>query len=624
MEFVLKNTRCLYNLTAQFETVDIPPIKTLLIAHAEILHMERECEQLIKGAWKRLCIIRLMAANRYLNVSWNMRFTGQSNPRCHSHAVSIFDKGETLRLFNYPQEHISTDPKAIIFQEGGMALTKHVNPIFLRDESCRTIGSNYISTTNAVLFVIYIDPYYVNWRDLDVTIAVQLTDCQAFTQFPLEQGFLMRMIEQNSSNIDPVFQPGRTFNILSGHYYAAWLLRTASIEKDRYKASGMGVYLKNIKITYHNVDRTDAFHVVFHKKQERCVMYQYVHNIYYNTWSNTPDNYIQLSVVADDDNVGKVRYSDIIKFQVAIVHTWFHNISSQHLLPNLRIQETNASKFILLHRPNVNYSNSLSDLEIHKGKVLFNVMMFSTADMCNGNISAWYNSITNGSIVWLDLAALPHSTLAKCYQHAQLQCSGADVADPTAIMILHTIDCLHFVIDIISTTHYWLVIPYSNRDILIASNTSCLPVFSEVEISLTRTGTNVTTLLWRRPPNMKIGYFGNPHQISVTIVNISRKIQVFKTEPQCQIQLKTSKTEKKNIYNNRLMFWKKEYYELMPSLSNFSWNDAAGICRKLGWSLFEPHTVAEEMTVVNQYLIKNSNADIPLPMFYGAPVMTVS
>ena len=623
MEFVLKNTRCLYNLTAHFETVDIPPIKTLLIAHAEILHMERECEQLMKGAWKRMCIIRLMAANRYLNVSWNMRFTGQSNPRCHSHAVSIFDEGETLRFFKYPYEPM-TDPSVTKYREGGMALTKHANPIFLRDEACRTMRNNYISTTNAVLLVIYIDPYYFNWRDLDVTIAVQLTDCQAFTQFPLEQGFLMQMVEQNSSNIDTVFQHGRTLNIMSGHYYAAMLLRFASHAQKRYNASGMGVYLKNIRITYHNVDRADAFHVVFHKKQERCVVYQYVHNIYYNTWSNTPDNYIQLSVVADDDNVGKVRYSDIIKFQIEIVHTWFHNITRQHLLSTSRIQAENASEFLLLHRANVNYSNSLSDLKIPKGKVLFNVIMFSTADMCNGNISAWYNSITNGSIVWLDLAALPHRTLSKCYQHASLQCSGADVADPTAIMILHTIDCLHFVVDIISTTHYWLVIPYNNRDILIASNTSCLPVFSEVEISLTRTGTNVTTLSWRRPPNMKIGYFGNPQQISVTIVNISRKIRVYKTEPQCQIQLKTSKTEKKNIYNDRLMFWKEDYYELMPSLSNLSWNDAAGICRKLGWSLFEPHTVTEEMTVVNRYLLKNSDADIPLPMFYGAPVIKVS
>ena len=620
VHIVTSNSQCHYRMTSQFESVEIPPMLTLQVDNKLIIDGGHECKHLMYGIWSRLCIIRLLTQHQYQNVTVDLQFTGQSDPRCHVFAVSVFDEGASLKLFEYSKEFPLADT-ITKFEGKEIPLTNHADPILLRDESCQTGLKSYVSTTNSILLVVYLEHSYIHWDNLTLKVISKTTSCQAFTQFPLEPGFLMRMIENNSYHVDKMMDVG---HFDSRYYYSAGMLLRVAAYTSNHDTYGMGIYLKSVKLTYFKLATSSDIFLVVQKNTNQCIVYQYIHNIYYNTWLNTPERVIILTVVKDHASVNKMS-GNVMTVQFHIVYALLNNRTSNSSVK----KKSGTWEYILAHNQFVNYTRFLEEFTIEKKTLLFQITMFPGVESCN-NITEWYNGVNNNSLMWPAMSSLQYRSIYQCYSYSgamsYLDCAQSPIVEYFHEMLTHTIDCMHFLIDDSFTTLYWLPIPYNNRAIWIIYANFCLPLSTVDEISVTRASTTtVTVLSWMGPPDIEIGYFGNPLIQSPTTVNISRKFLISEAHSMCPIEVTISKYTSTSIYNMQSsLFWNEEDYVLMPQMTNLSWNDANRRCHEQGMEILEPYADTEEKFIVNLILKNNHNINIPLPIFYGPTMRKVN
>ena len=612
----MRNNFCFVALGAHLESVDVKPMKTLAVHDNPVaVHVVTECLHLMEVTHKKLCIIKLTAAELYLNVTLQLQYNGQSEPRCHQFSVSVFDLGETLRFFDFPKGYqFYEKPPDVKFEGQEIPLSRHANPLFLRAEVCQQKDLRYVSTSNSVLIVMYFG--FHQMKNLNLTIIARETACQAFTQFPLQRGFRQRLIENHTISEEPIVDMRDMDSSDQDALTIGLRLGTPIIY-------GIVLYLKTARITYYQLKSVnDRYNVYIVKKKQCCFVYQYAHNIYYSTWMGAYHKHIRLSIVDDEPSALRLT-GHLISLQPHFTYIWIDNETTEY-----GFSATEKLDYTLItFQNNVNYTLQLTEVGIHRKQYLFDLICFMQSDQCRDIINL--NLSYPITLPWRHLARYKVELLYKCYQEERYHrslCMKENLSELARSMVSHTISCLDFVLRPIRNVFYWFSVPYHNRVIQMAYSNNCRPLTFNDEISVTKDLPTTVTLTWNRLPSTEIGYFGNPMKntnLSATILRIRRTLLTNSTGFGCSIQVTIGKTVSHSILNKSNVAWKNNTYMKVPPMGSLSWNDAERLCKERGLEMFRPFSYAEEKFVVG-ILLSASVFSIPNMMFYGPTLKMVS
>ena len=607
IHLVLKKSSCRIRLVTHYISVDIDPIKTLYVDSSLVVKIESECSNSMKNiGYNSLCLIRLATLRGYLSTTMNLNYYGQSAPRCHSFAVSVFDQAKTLKFFDYPKangaDFLRKRP-IVKFEEGQeIPLTVHANPLFLREEVCQTREVRYVSTTNSVILIVYINHLHINSTNFNITVTTRQTDCQAFTQFPLEFGFVKRLIENDTYSVEPTLQLAN-FDHSFIHYVVLAL-------GNYHHIFGVGVYLRNAQVTYYKeYNDLDIFVVVVRKVRDRCFVYQYIHDIYYNTWRNKPKYYISLTITSGVRYPSEIRSINALPIYVHVTDKWLDNKTDDFNNSNTGIRSN-----IFLHLQNrVTHTRLWSSIVIKKHQCMVELTYSSLSDDRCSNISNWYTDL-NKNKLWHHLPAKTIEFMYSCYRFGTslINCVDPSIATYVDSMREHTLNCMNFLITPVSFLHYWLIVPYNNRALLMSYTKGCSLVDVSDMVTVSREIPSILALQWGKLPNIEIGYFGNPMYQTALILQIQRTLVSVKYSYLCSIIVNVSTTVSKTIktYDEEL----NDKYVLMPSNVPLSWTEAEKICHGKEFAMFEPNNIHEEKYVLASVL-KKVPSNIPIPIF---------
>ena len=605
---------CRFKLSVHFESVDMEPLRTISVVNSSLLiDIENECSGELRGVKERVCILQLTTDDWYLNVTLQLQYDGQSDPRCHKLAVSVFDLGESLRMTDYPLASVYFQSSNNGYVKEEFPLTDHANPIFLRDEICSTRSLRYVSTTNSVLFIIFLDQTSVSWNDFNLSVVAYKTHCQAFSQFPLQYKFKKRIMERNSYWTKWRIQTDKDEFYRPFDYYASLRLELSEDDSVNY---GFGLYLRNAQVTYTNLGTNDPYLVTIRKHSNRCFVYQYIHNIYYNTWLNKSNFYISVSTINNEITVGRLTRS-LITFYLHISHMWVDNKTLGFRLPKEKPKTVPA--FSLLNNNAINVEQ-WDKINIYKNHLLAEITCFPQEQNCR-NISNNYISVPY-QLDWHIFLPNKLKMLYHCYRFGTLifpLCLS--VSSEVKWMNIHSVNCLTSLIAPLDTIKYWFTLPYNNKAIHLSYVNDCKPTTYVDHIAVTRIVPHAFTIKWKMLPTLSIAYFGNPVSHSFTIIDIQRTRKPLISKQACAIIINVSAVPINNRYykTKQQKFTSLDHstYVIMNTTKPLTWNSANLICQQNAFTMFKPHSDLLEKHIVASVLEKTPT-NIPVAIFSGA------
>ena len=609
-------TGCKINLKISIKSVDIAPKTTITIDRsANIINTESICSHIRNYSQNRVCKIKLTTPKNYLNVTTHLDFLGQSAPRCHQFAVSVFDHGQTVTFFNYTTDEDNTflyksnqQLPSVTFNEHNIPLTEHSNPIFLRHETCEPRSQRYVSTTNTVILAVFLDTSYVDWKDINLQVVAHETTCQAFTQFPLQHRFRKRLVESNTVVSDPLVSLDDIdidFDMFAS--------RMLSASDDTSLMYGIGIYLRKAQVTYLAHTHEDGeFLVVVRKQRAHCFVYQYIHDIYYNNWRDRTDYYISLSIYEEDHNNNKLSSGLIsLYFYRSPIYIWRDNTADQH---------ENISDILIHLQSNTIHRMRWTHFKLHR-QYLIEATCFSQTEQCE-NFSAWYGNTTKTQIPWNNIPSHDIKTMLYCYKHGSVHLTGCkNNRTYVHLMTGNTVNCLKIFIAPKVDIHYWFIIPLNNRVILMSYNNQCIPTLYSDKVWFTKIYPDVTTLSWDVLPNIEIGYFGNPLFESPLIIDINRTMHSVKAKQLCSVDVEVSSAASISMYDRWNLV--DDTYIIMNATGPMSWNQAEEACHDLGLEMIELSNDASEKIFLS-VLLEKKIMSLPVAIFMAPTITKVS
>ena len=608
------------NITVHIVSNDIAPMVTVEVTnHSIIIESEGECHPYMmnkNASDSRLCILRLTALDWYLNVTMNLNFAGQSAPRCHAFAASVFDEGQTMRFFEFNNDKRLYDfgkAEIVKFEGDEIPLTNHKNPVFLRHELCQSRSIRYVSTTNTVLLVVYLDSSAVSWSDVNLHLFVTKTKCQAFTQFPLSHNFKKQLVENNTYSEVPLFRIGDVDTDI--YHYAA-----LALTKPHADIYGIAIYLRNSQVTYYKGKIGSEFSVIVRKNIQYCFIYQYIHDIYYNNWLNNLSYYISLTIV-DSHNIHTKFTSSVIPVYLSRTHTWLDNRSKEFRYPVWTLVQ-NAFQYL---KNNIKHNRHWYGLRIYQKQFFIELTCPTQFQQCL-DIAGWYN-VSSRVILWHDVSFVNLTMIRKCYTFGSIVTNMCDTADPAygvymKPILAHNLECEMFSVTPISNIHYWFVTPLYNRVILISYVNSCMSIPYTDKVTVTRLFPIPTTLTWQGLPNIEIGHSGNPLIAAPTIINIHRTMSPFEKYKHINsIQIDISSPPSLSMASKWIL--RNNSYTIIKSSGKLSWKEAEHSCRSQNLDIYDTLADAEEKIIV-WLLLERRIMTIPIAIFTGPTLSTVS
>ena len=615
---------CRFKLSVHFESVDMEPLRTISVVNSSLLiDIENECSGELRGVKERVCILQLTTDDWYLNVTLQMQYDGQSDPRCHKLAVSVFDLGESLRMTDYPLPRTYFQGPDSGYMKEEFPLTDHANPIFLRDEICSTRSVRYVSTTNSVLLIIFLDQTSVSWNDFNLSVVAYKTHCQAFTQFPLQYKFKKRIMESYS-----YWKKWKISVTEWGQYHKPWdyygsLNLMMSDNTSGY--FGVGLYLRNAQVTYATGEKDEVLLVTIRKQSNRCFVYQYIHDIYYNTWLNKSNLYISTSTINNEITPGRLTRS-LITFHLHILYMWVDNKTLGY-----RVSKENSSDSNMINEFSVLKNNAINmhqweRIRIYNHHLLAEFTCFPQAvkqcqrDSSNNEDSSLY-------LDWHKLSPNRIERLYVCYKVGILTLSFClKLLDEITWMNFHSVNCLISLIAPLNTIKYRFILPYNNKAIHLSYVNDCKPTTYVDHIAVTRIVPHAFTITWKTIPSLSIAYFGNPVSESFTIIDIQRTRNPLISKQACTIIINVSAVSINNrpfrVEQPGVTPLDHSTYVIMNTIKPLTWNSANQICKQNALTMFEPHSDLLEKHILASVLVKTSTS-IPVAIFSGANLREV-
>ena len=604
---------CGYSLSVRCLSIDIVNVKTIpIINFSHSIDSESECVSIMRKPFDRICILRLTTVDWYLNVTMQLNFSGQSAPRCNTFAASVFDQGETLSFFEYQEipSFYKVDKALFVQYEGdAIPLTDHSNPLFLRDELCESRTIRYVSTTHAVLLVVYLDAHNVRWDDIQLQVMACQTRCQAFTQFPLEDQYRNRVIENNTVTEELLFQLDNmehTFN-----HVASLVL---AITEDVRVIYGIGFYLRNAQVTYYRRPGAEFFQLVILKHPSSCFVYQYIHDIYYNNWLMRPDYYINL-MISEKLGIHGTLASSFIHLHIYRSEIWLDD-------------KTENYKFSKKYRKlaklenNAHHIQRWTDLKLYGHDFLVELICFPQGEECH-NVSSWYKK-SSVVIPWHHLDLKTVKQLTYCFQHGSVlieKCMKSMEGNMYLNLLLdHVIMCLTFSFTSPPRIHYWFAILLHNRALVMSYTNQCIPISYSDQVSITRVIPAPTTISWDQLPDIEIGHSGNPLFESPVIINIYRTLLSVKHVSLCTVNTELSATPMLSL--TKVFTPRQNVFRTLDTTGLLSWAGASALCNKQSLGVVEPASDVEERLIIAM-LLRNQPISIPIPIFIGPRVSQV-